>query len=200
MVRRSAALRRCEPEGGEGVDDADGFEADADDLADEADDVFGVVGVGVGADAGAGVFGDAVLIDHPLKCGPVAEAVFEYLGRDAGQGEHDYRVTAAGPMTLAAILNSLQMGFRTLAIQKRSSEVWEVLGAVKTEFSKYSDMLAKVHKKLQEANNTVEAGLTRTRAIQRKLKGVQEAGTAEAIQVIETGEEGEEAAVVGTLR
>ena len=88
--------------------------------------------------------------------------------------QRERRVTVAGPMTLAAILNSLQMGFRTLAIQKRSSEVWEVLGAVKTEFAKYADILAKVQKKLQEANNTVETGLARTRAIQRKLKGVAE--------------------------
>jgi DNA recombination protein RmuC len=88
--------------------------------------------------------------------------------------QREHRVTVAGPMTLAAILNSLQMGFRTLAIQKRSSEVWEVLGTVKTEFGTYADILAKVQKKLQEASNTVDAGLTRTRAIQRKLKDVQE--------------------------
>jgi DNA recombination protein RmuC len=88
--------------------------------------------------------------------------------------QRDYRVTVAGPMTLAAILNSLQMGFRTLAIQKRSSEVWEVLGTVKTEFGRYAEVLTKVQKKLQEANNTVESGLVRTRAIQRKLKNVAE--------------------------
>jgi DNA recombination protein RmuC len=88
--------------------------------------------------------------------------------------QREYRVTVAGPTTLAAILNSLQMGFRTLAIQKRSSEVWEVLGAVKSEFARYADILVKVQKKLQEANNTVETGLTRTRVIQRKLKNVEE--------------------------
>ena len=88
--------------------------------------------------------------------------------------QREHRVTVAGPTTLAAILNSLQMGFRTLAIQKRSSEVWEVLGAVKTEFGRYADILVKVQKKLQEANNTVETGLTRTRVIQRKLKNVEE--------------------------
>jgi DNA recombination protein RmuC len=87
--------------------------------------------------------------------------------------QREYRVTVAGPMTLSALLNSLQMGFRTLAIQQRSSEVWEVLGAVKTEFGKYGDILVKVQKKLQEANSTVDAGLTRTRAIQRKLKNVE---------------------------
>jgi len=88
--------------------------------------------------------------------------------------QREFRVTIAGPTTLAAILNSLQMGFKTLAIQKRSSEVWEILGEVKTEFGKYADVLAKVQKKLEEANKTVEAGLTRTRVIQRKLKGVEE--------------------------
>jgi len=88
--------------------------------------------------------------------------------------QREHRVTVAGPMTLAAILNSLQMGFRTLAIQKRSSEVWEVLGAVKTEFGRYADILVKVQRKLQEANSTVETGLTRTRVIQRKLKSIEE--------------------------
>lgn len=99
--------------------------------------------------------------------------------------QRDYRVAVAGPTTFAALLNSLQMGFRTLAIQKRSGEVWELLGVVKTEFDRYSDVLARVQKKLQEANNTVETGLTRTRAIQRKLRDVQEipAGTEEAEEV-----------------
>ena len=88
--------------------------------------------------------------------------------------QRDCRVTLAGPTTLAAFLNSLKMGFRTLAIQQRSSEVWGLLGEVKTEFSRYSEVLAKVHKKLQEASNTVDAGLVRTRAIERKLRDVQE--------------------------
>jgi DNA recombination protein RmuC len=87
--------------------------------------------------------------------------------------QREYRVTVAGPMTLSALLNSLQMGFRTLAIQQRSSEVWEVLGAVKTEFAKYADILQKVQKKLQEANSTVDGVLTRTRVIQRKLRNVE---------------------------
>lgn len=88
--------------------------------------------------------------------------------------QRDFRIVIAGPTTFAALLNSLQMGFRTLAIQQRSGEVWELLGVVKTEFDRYSDVLARVQKKLQEANNTVETGLTRTRAIQRKLRDVQE--------------------------
>jgi len=88
--------------------------------------------------------------------------------------QRDYRVTVAGPMTLSAILNSLQMGFRTLAIQKRSSEVWEVLGTVKTQFGKYADILEKVQEKLRQADNVVVAGLQRTRVIQGKLRNVQE--------------------------
>lgn len=84
------------------------------------------------------------------------------------------RVIVAGPTTLAALLNSLQMGFRTLAIQKRSSEVWSLLGAIKLEFGKYGDVLAKVQKKLHEASNTIELAETRTRVINRKLKNVEE--------------------------
>jgi DNA recombination protein RmuC len=86
--------------------------------------------------------------------------------------QREYRVILAGPSTLAALLNALQMGFRTLAIQKRSSEVWEILGAVKTEFGKYADVLAKVKKKLNEAQTTIDKAETRTRAIQRKLRTV----------------------------
>lgn len=86
--------------------------------------------------------------------------------------QRDFRVTVAGPTTLHALLNSLQMGFRTLAIQKRSSEVWQVLGAVKTEFGKYSEILDKVKKKLQEATNTVDDAARRGRAVDRKLKFV----------------------------
>jgi DNA recombination protein RmuC len=74
----------------------------------------------------------------------------------AEQIQHEFRVSLAGPTTLNALLNSLQMGFRTLAIQRRSSEVWEVLGAVKTEFNKYGAVLGKVQKKLKEATNTVD--------------------------------------------
>lgn len=88
--------------------------------------------------------------------------------------QQQYRVTITGPTTLSAFLNSLRMGFRTLAIQQRSSEVWETLGQVKTEFTKYSEVLAKVQKKLQEAATTVDSGLVRTRAIERKLRDVQE--------------------------
>ncbi len=87
--------------------------------------------------------------------------------------QRDYRVTLVSPTTLAAILNSLQMGFRTLAIEKRSSEVWQVLGAVKTEFGKFGDVLAKTKKKLDEARNTIDQAEVRTRAIDRQLRQVQ---------------------------
>jgi DNA recombination protein RmuC len=85
-----------------------------------------------------------------------------------------YRVMIAGPTTLWAILTSLQVGFRTLAIQKRSSEVWNLLAAVKTEWSRYGEMLAKVQKKLEEAHNTIESAAQRNRAIGRQLREVQE--------------------------
>ena len=87
--------------------------------------------------------------------------------------QRDHRVTLTGPTTLMAMLNALQMGFRTLALEKRSSEVWQVLGAVKTEFGKFGDVLAKTQKKLQEASNTIEAAAVRTRAMGRKLQEVQ---------------------------
>ncbi|MGD8880434.1 MAG: DNA recombination protein RmuC [Desulfobacterales bacterium] len=88
--------------------------------------------------------------------------------------QREYRIVVTGPTTLAALLNSLQMGFRTLAIEKRSSEVWELLGAVKTQFGKFGEVLAKTKKKLQEASNTIDKAETRTRVIQRKLSKVQE--------------------------
>ncbi len=83
-----------------------------------------------------------------------------------------HRVMIAGPTTLAALLNSLQMGFRTLAIEKRSSEVWSVLSAVKTEFGRFGEVFERVKKKLTEAANTIEDVSTRTRAMDRKLKEV----------------------------
>ncbi len=90
--------------------------------------------------------------------------------------QRDFRVSVAGPTTLAALLNSLQMGFQTLAIQKQSSEVWKVLGQVRGEFAKYADVLTRVQKKLQEASNTVDQGLTRTRVLERRLRDVEAPG------------------------
>lgn len=104
------------------------------------------------------------------------EGLYAEAMRRAGLADfiqREYRIVLAGPSTLAALLNSFQMGFRTLAIQQRSSEVWELLGAVKSEFSKYGDVLAKIKKKLTEAQNTVEKAETRTRAINRKLRDVE---------------------------
>jgi DNA recombination protein RmuC len=103
--------------------------------------------------------------------GLYAEALRRPGLMEALQREH--RVTLAGPTTLLATLNSLQMGFRTLALEKRSTEVWEVLGAVKTEFSKFGEVLAKTKKKLDEASNTIDQAQTRTNAMTRKLKSVE---------------------------
>jgi DNA recombination protein RmuC len=85
----------------------------------------------------------------------------------------EHRVMLAGPTTLLATLNSLQMGFRTLAIERRSAEVWQVLGAVKTEFQAFGEMLAKTRKKLEEAQNTIGLTERRTRVMARQLKGVE---------------------------
>jgi DNA recombination protein RmuC len=103
-----------------------------------------------------------------------------------------YKVVVAGPTTLWSILNSLQMGFRTLTIQKRSSEVWNLLAAVKTEFGKYGDILDKVQKKLQEATNTIDTASVRTRAIERKLRDVQEIPALDAQGVLMLGTVDEE--------
>jgi DNA recombination protein RmuC len=87
--------------------------------------------------------------------------------------QREFKVMLAGPTTLLATLNSLQMGFRTLALEKRSAEVWEVLGAVKTEFSKFGDVLAKTKKKLDEASKTIDDAEVRTRAMARQLRTVE---------------------------
>ena len=86
-----------------------------------------------------------------------------------------YRIIIAGPTTMSALLNSLQVGFRTLAIERRSSEVWNILGAVKTEFENFEGVLRKAQKKIGEANEEIENLVgTRTRQINRKLKNVTE--------------------------
>jgi DNA recombination protein RmuC len=96
--------------------------------------------------------------------------------------QREYRIVVVGPTTLAALLNSLQMGFRTLAIQQRSSEVWKVLGAVKTDFGKFGDLLDSIKKKLDETGNTIEKAAHRSRQLEKKLKKV------EALPVVETAE------------
>jgi DNA recombination protein RmuC len=99
--------------------------------------------------------------------------------------QRDYHIQISGPSTFAAFLNSLQMGFRSLAIQKRSGEVWKVLGEVKTEFGKYGDLLDSVHKKLVHATDSMDDVRKRSRAIQRRLRNVQELPGAEAEILIE---------------
>jgi DNA recombination protein RmuC len=91
--------------------------------------------------------------------------------------QREHRVVVAGPTTLAALLNSLQMGFRTLAVEKRSSEVWQLLGAVKSEFGTFGEVLAKTRKKLEEAGKSIDSAQVRTRVISRKLDKVQELPT-----------------------
>jgi DNA recombination protein RmuC len=89
------------------------------------------------------------------------------------QLQRDYRVTIAGPTTLTALLNSLQMGFRTLAIERRSSEVWQVLGAVKTEFGKFGDVLSKTKSQLETVTRSIELAERRTRVMNTKLREVE---------------------------
>ena len=98
--------------------------------------------------------------------------------------QREHKVMLAGPTTLLATLSSLQMGFRTLALEKRSSEVWEVLGAVKTEFGKFGEVLAKAKKKLTEAGDTLDGAAVRTRAMQRKLKAVEALPDAQVAQLL----------------
>ena len=106
----------------------------------------------------------------------------------------DCRVTIAGPTTLAALLNSLQMGFRTLAIQQRSSEVWNVLAAVKAEFGKFGDILNRVYKQLGTARTTIETATRKTRTIERRLGKVQELPTEETTDLLMPPEDLEETA------
>jgi DNA recombination protein RmuC len=111
------------------------------------------------------------------------EGLFAEVIRRTGLTEviqRECRVVIAGPTTLWSILSSLQMGFRTLAIQKRSSEVWNLLAAVKTEWTKYGDVLDAVQKKLHQASDTIEKAKARSRAVGRKLKDVQELPVGEA--------------------
>ena len=101
--------------------------------------------------------------------------------------QRDFKVIITGPTTIAAILNSLQMGFRTLAIEKRSSDVWATLGAIKTEFATFGDLLDKTHKKLQEASNTIESASRKSRTIERKLNKAQEMPVPESVKELPLG-------------
>lgn len=117
---------------------------------------------------------------------PIESLYAEVLRRPglADYLQQNCKVIITGPTTIAAILNSLQMGFRTLAIEKRSSDVWAILGAVKSEFTKFGDILDKTQKKLQEASNTIENASKKSRTIERKLNKVQELPTPEIINEI----------------
>jgi DNA recombination protein RmuC len=117
---------------------------------------------------------------------PVESLYSEVLRRPGlfEQLQREFRISVTGPTTLAALLNSLQMGFRTLAIEKRSSEVWTLLGTVKTEFGKFGDVLDKTQKKLQEASNTIETAARKSRTIERKLKDVQEMPTEKSVEIL----------------
>jgi DNA recombination protein RmuC len=107
--------------------------------------------------------------------------------------QREFKVIVAGPTTLLAMLNSLQMGFRTLALEKRSAEVWEVLGAVKTEFGKFGDVLAKTRKKLEEATHTIDAAQTRSNVMTRRLKLVEALPEQRALELLPRGGAGADA-------
>jgi len=113
------------------------------------------------------------------------EGLFGEVLRRPGLFDHiqrEWRVTVCGPTNLLAYLNSLQMGFRTLAIQQRSSEVWKVLGTVKSEFGKFAEVLANTKRQLQTVANTIDQAEVRTRQIERKLKDVEVLPGTEALQ------------------
>ena len=101
------------------------------------------------------------------------------------QLQQDYRVMVSGPTTIAALLNSLRLGFRSLAIEQQASEVWQVLGAVKTEFGRFGDVLAKVKKQLATASNTIENTERRTRAMARTLREVEQLPGAKSDELLE---------------
>jgi DNA recombination protein RmuC len=101
--------------------------------------------------------------------------------------QREHRIVVAGPTTLAALLNSLQMGFRTLAVERRSSEVWDLLGVVKNEFAKFGDTLARTKKKLEEAAHTIDRAEVRTRAIERRLRRVEETPLSKPLERVDDG-------------
>jgi DNA recombination protein RmuC len=98
--------------------------------------------------------------------------------------QRDFKITVVGPTNLVAFLSSLQMGFKTLAIEKRSSEVWEILGAIKTQFSTFGDILEKTKKKLQQATSVIDQAGVKSRAIERKLRNVQELPSEQTIDLL----------------
>lgn len=105
--------------------------------------------------------------------------------------QRDYKINVCGPTTLASLLNSLQMGFKTLTIEKRSSEVWNLLGAIKQEFGKFVDLLAKTQKKLSEASNTIDFATKKSRTIERKLKNIAIESPKEVLEIEQELSEGD---------
>lgn len=129
------------------------------------------------------------------------EGLFAEVLRRSGiveQLQADYRIVITGPTTLLALLNSLQMGFRTIAIEQRSSEVWELLGAVKTEFGKFTGMLMKTQQRLKQASDSIEDAARKTRTIERRLKEVQVLSEQEAHVMIDLEDETEQIAFGST--
>jgi len=120
------------------------------------------------------------------------ESLFAEVLRRPGLVEavqNECRIVITGPANLAAMLNSLQMGFKTLAIEKRSSEVWNVLGQVKTEFAKFGDVVEATHKSIEAAANKFQQVGVRTRALERKLRNVQELPAVEESALLLHGED-----------
>ena len=123
------------------------------------------------------------------------EGLYAELLRSPGLADElsaTHRVMLAGPTTLSAILQSLQMGFRTLALEKRSSEVWQLLGAVKTEFGKFGEVIDTLRRQIEAAANTIDKTGTRTRAIERKLRSVQELPPEQAAMLLPPDPDAEE--------
>ena len=128
--------------------------------------------------------------DFAIMFVPIEGLYAEVLRRPglSEQLQRDYRITVAGPTTFAALLNSLQMGFRTLAVEKRASEVWSLLGTVKTEFGKFGDILDKTKEKLQQATDNIELASKKSRTIETKLRKVQELPSSVQPSLIEESE------------
>lgn len=154
-------------------------------LASEAGDASGVAKAGkeleAALDSQAKTIADKYLsVPHTTDFGLMflpTEGLYAEAVRRPGlvdSIQRKYRINIAGPSTLTALLNSLQIGFKTLAIEKRSSEVWKILGAVKTEFGKFSDVLASTKKALEKVTRNIEHAEVRTRAMDRKLRSVEE--------------------------
>ena len=118
-------------------------------------------------------FGILFLPFEGLYAEVVSSGITEVLQRD-------YQITVAGPSTMAALLNALQMGFRTLAIEQRSAEVWKLLGAVKTDFGNFAKVLEHTQEKLRQASDSIDSAFVRTRSIEKRLRSVEALEESEA--------------------